>query len=388
MLDLTSGFFITKPTSYLMNTHTVAELAQRIPVRLPLALLQLVLSVLLGHHIGFKSLLTDPNPLMIGLLVLLGVVLFLPDAVVRGLWAIFSLTAVNTVILVTLMADAGMIEPWHSLGFVLVILMASLGPSIQHFVGVGLVLCAVYGFAVYHFGLLLEEQGFVITVLLAMLMVLVKKTSVVEDQLQIIAAQTKTKAKAAPHSGSDALTGLPNRTQFIEHVWRSIKAAQNNGNIMFAILFIDLDGFKPINDDLGHKAGDAVLVEIGRRLRGCLRGADVAARYGGDEFTLLINNISGQSDAIRVAERVLSKVKEPILAGKRVQVGATIGIALSTNVHHSPEDLIRDSDTAMYRAKSQGKGRYEISDQLKDTGLEAGQAKTLLKVRPIPGQGA
>ena len=370
-----------------MNTHTVAELAQRIPVRLPLALLQLVLSVLLGDHIGFKSLLTDPNPLMIGLLVLLGVVLFLPDSVLRGLWAIFSLTAANTLILVTLMADAGMIAPWHSLGFVLVILMASLGPSVQHFVGVGLVLCTVYGFAVYHFGLLLEEQGFVITVLLAMLMVLVKKTSVVEDQLQVIAAQTKTKAKAAPQSGADALTGLPNRTQFIEHVWRSIKAAQNN-NILFAVLFIDLDGFKPINDGLGHKAGDAVLVEIGRRLRGCLRGADVAARYGGDEFTLLINNIGGQADAIRVAERVLSKVKEPILAGKRVQVGATIGIALSTNVHHSPEDLIRDSDAAMYRAKSQGKGRYEISDQLKDTGLAAGQAKTLLKVKPIAGQGA
>ena len=198
---------------------------------------------------------------------------------------------------------------------------------------------------------------------------------------------TKTKGKAAPQAGADALTGLPNRTQFIEHVWRSIKAAQNN-NILFAILFIDLDGFKPINDGLGHKAGDAVLVEIGRRLRGCLRGADVAARYGGDEFTLLINNIGGQADAIRVAERVLSRVKEPILAGKRVQVGATIGIALSTNVHHSPEDLIRDSDAAMYRAKSQGKGRYEISDQLKDTGLAAGQAKTLLKVKPIAGQGA
>ena len=367
------------------SLQSIAELAQRIPLRLPLTLLQLVLTFLVASHLGYASLVNHPHPLFLTLVVFLGVILFLPHSLLRQAWSVFSLTAANTVTLLTLMMEVGSIEPWHSLGFVLLILMASFLPSIQHFVGVGLLLCAVYGLAVYRFELLLEEQGFVITILLAMLMVLVKKAGVAEDQLRILGETMD--APAAPPTKADALTGLPNRTQFLERVHRAIVASQSNPGVMFAVLFIDLDGFKPINDGLGHKAGDKVLIEIGRRLRGCLRGGDVVARYGGDEFTLLCNNVRGKEEAARVAERVLAKVKEPILAGKRVQVGATIGIALSTNVYQTPEDLIRHADMAMYRAKSEGKGRYEFSDPLRDTGVEAGQAKKLLKTKPLAATG-
>ncbi|HXV68106.1 MAG TPA: GGDEF domain-containing protein, partial [Nitrospira sp.] len=120
-------------------------------------------------------------------------------------------------------------------------------------------------------------------------------------------------------------------------------------------------------DSLGHKAGDAVLRHVSKRLQASLRRGDVAARYGGDEFTLLINNVSGENDVIRVAERILAKLKEPIEAGKPVTVGASIGIALSRNLHERPEDLIRDADGAMYQAKSLGKNRYVISEQARDT---------------------
>jgi diguanylate cyclase (GGDEF)-like protein len=164
----------------------------------------------------------------------------------------------------------------------------------------------------------------------------------------------------------DALTELPNRAQFIERVTRSIQCCRQNRDFQFAVLFIDLDGFKPINDKFGHKAGDAVLRHTARRLQACLRKGDSVGRYGGDEFTLLINNVSGASDTIRVAERVLKKLKEPIHVGEDVHVGASIGIALSTNLHEGPEDLIRDADSAMYRAKTQGKNRFVISDQALD----------------------
>jgi diguanylate cyclase (GGDEF)-like protein len=164
----------------------------------------------------------------------------------------------------------------------------------------------------------------------------------------------------------DALTGLPNRAQFLEHVARSVQYGQRSRDFQFAVLFIDLDGFKPINDKLGHKAGDAVLRHTAKLFQGCLRKGDVIGRYGGDEFTFLINNVHGPSDAIRVAERVLLKIQTPINVGETVTVGASIGIALSTNLHERAEDLVRDADGAMYRAKARGKNCYVMSDQASD----------------------
>ena len=165
---------------------------------------------------------------------------------------------------------------------------------------------------------------------------------------------------------TDALTGLPNRAQFLEQVARAIQCGRADRDIQFAILFIDLDGFKPINDRLGHKAGDAVLRHTAKRFQACMRKGDIVGRYGGDEFTLLVHHVTGPADAIRVAERVLAKLKEPIDVGEPVMVGASIGIALSTNLHERPEDMIRDADGAMYRAKAQGKNQYVVSDQARD----------------------
>ena len=250
----------------------------------------------------------------------------------------------------------------------MVLLTASFSPSLSHLLSLGGLSCLVYAGLVYRYGSVTSEDVVLIPVLLALTLVLGKKAALMQEQAR---KGAETEDKIRTESMNDALTGLPNRAQFLARVWRAIEWARNNDEFMFAVLFVDLDGFKPINDGLGHKAGDAVLIETARRLQACLRKGDVVARYGGDEFTLLIHRVTGKADAVRVAERVLRRVTEPILIKQRVQIGASIGIALSTNIHQRPEDLIRDADAAMYRAKSEGKGRYEISDQLRDASLVA-----------------
>ena len=136
-------------------------------------------------------------------------------------------------------------------------------------------------------------------------------------------------------------------------------------------LFLDLDRFKVINDSLGHSVGDALLIEIARRLSACVRGLDVVARLdtrqlvrlGGDEFVLLLEHISDAADAVRVAERIQKMFVEPFrLDGHEIFSAASIGIAVGNASYRSPDDILRDADTALYRAKAAGVGRYQVFD--------------------------
>src|SRR6266566_2670979 len=171
---------------------------------------------------------------------------------------------------------------------------------------------------------------------------------------------------------SDPLTGLPNRLLFIDRVGRLIKHTKRRKDQLFAVLFMDLDGFKMINDSMGHLAGDQLLVGVANRLEKCLRSTDTVARLGetftmarlgGDEFTVLLDDIKDPNDAKRAADRMM-KVLTPafILGGKEVFTSVSIGIALSNSSYENPDDMLRDADTAMYRAKSLGKSRYEVFD--------------------------
>ncbi len=162
----------------------------------------------------------------------------------------------------------------------------------------------------------------------------------------------------------DALTGLPNRSMFSELLTAEIKSSRINSNHLFAALFIDLDRFKNINDSLGHSYGDLLLVAFAGRLEKILRPVDTLARFGGDEFAILLSNMSHPQDAIRVAERILEDLTQPFdLKENSSFTSASIGIALSTSGYDRPEDILRDADTAMYRAKENGKGRYELFDK-------------------------
>jgi diguanylate cyclase (GGDEF)-like protein/PAS domain S-box-containing protein len=162
----------------------------------------------------------------------------------------------------------------------------------------------------------------------------------------------------------DALTQLPNRALFLDHLGLAMEQARRRRNSVVAVLFIDLDRFKNINDSLGHSVGDELLVELAKRLTHFLRPGDTVARLGGDEFAVLLNDVRGPSDATRVAERIHELIREKVeLGGREVFTGASIGVALSSPGYKHPEEILRDADTAMYRAKAAGRGCYQVFDQ-------------------------
>jgi diguanylate cyclase (GGDEF)-like protein/PAS domain S-box-containing protein len=161
----------------------------------------------------------------------------------------------------------------------------------------------------------------------------------------------------------DSLTGLPNRALFLDHLELAINHCRRRSGNLFAVLFIDLDRFKVVNDSLGHMVGDELLVGIARRLEICLRDGDTIARLGGDEFTILLDGIADYGDAHRVAERVQEVLDQPFnLAGRELFVTASIGIKYSSGRDEQPEDILRDADTAMYCAKALGKAQYQVFD--------------------------
>jgi diguanylate cyclase (GGDEF)-like protein/PAS domain S-box-containing protein len=160
----------------------------------------------------------------------------------------------------------------------------------------------------------------------------------------------------------DSLTDLPNRHLFVDRLKQAFKRARRAKNRGVAVLFMDLDGFKVVNDSLGHEAGDRLLVAVAGRLGGCLRPEDTLARFGGDEFVVLIEDVKGPEDAGRIAGRIVEELRAPFfLEGRELYVAASIGIALGEDRTKDPEDLLRDADTAMYRAKGEGSG-YAVFD--------------------------
>jgi diguanylate cyclase (GGDEF)-like protein/PAS domain S-box-containing protein len=163
----------------------------------------------------------------------------------------------------------------------------------------------------------------------------------------------------------DSLTDLPNRTFFLQKLEQNINHARESQSYLFAVLFLDLDGFKIVNDSLGHFAGDRLLVGLARRLETCLRSTDTLARFGGDEFTILLEYITGVDDAVMVAKRIHQLLESPFYleGGEEVFTSSSIGIALGSGEYSKPQELLRNADLAMYHAKTSGKGGYGIFDR-------------------------
>ncbi len=162
----------------------------------------------------------------------------------------------------------------------------------------------------------------------------------------------------------DGLTGLGNRSLLMERVGWTIKHAQRYPDYMYALLFIDLDRFKVINDSLGHSTGDRLLIAVANLLQKCLRENDLVARLGGDEFVILLDGISSTKDATTIGDRIQRKLRSPFeLKGQNIFTSASIGIVFSSPNYTNAAELLRDADIAMYYAKERGKARYEIFDQ-------------------------
>ena len=178
----------------------------------------------------------------------------------------------------------------------------------------------------------------------------------------------------------DALTGLPNRVLFEERLQQALDQARRNGSVV-AVLFVDLDRFKQINDTLGHSVGDALLQKVGQRLKSCVRKSDTLARMGGDEFTLLLTDLKDQHYAVRVSQKLLDALKAPfVVDGYELFVTASIGISLYPRDGRDAATLQRNADSAMYRAKNQGKNNFQLFlPEISATALESLELENALR---------
>jgi diguanylate cyclase (GGDEF)-like protein len=158
----------------------------------------------------------------------------------------------------------------------------------------------------------------------------------------------------------DPLTDLPNRRLLADRLGHALSRADREGNAV-AVLYLDLEGFKAVNDEFGHEKGDRLLVKFAQRLKGCLRESDTAVRLGGDEFVVVLEGVSSGEEALALSERITQALEEPFEVGQyETALSASMGIALSTHPHGYPEDLLRFADAAMYRSKQEGKGRVSL----------------------------
>jgi len=212
----------------------------------------------------------------------------------------------------------------------------------------------------------IHNDGHVVWVLWSVSQALVEENDSVHliFQLQSITDRKAAEERLLHEAFHDTLTGLPNRALMIDHLKLTIARTKRRPERRFAVLFLDLDRFKLINDGLGHMVGDQLLVGIARRLEECMRPGDTIARVGGDEFTILLDDLSDDREAVTVAERIHQELKTPFnLGGRDVFTTVSIGIAPGSIAYDQPDEILRDADIAMYRSKSLGKARHEMFDE-------------------------
>jgi len=190
-----------------------------------------------------------------------------------------------------------------------------------------------------------------------------KMLATIEQQTDEINQFPKRLDQLARQAFRDSLTSMPNRALFMDRLSHALTRTERRGE-QLAVLFLDLDRFKVVNDSLGHSVGDQLLVGVSQRLAACLRPEDTIARLGGDEFAILLEDVKDDRGPTSVADRLTAELQQPFkVEGREVIITVSIGIAMSTAKRMTPEDILRDADLAMYHAKGKGKARYEVFDK-------------------------
>ncbi len=313
--------------------------------------LQTLVTIVLSYQ-----LLLSPNALItpevemlsiLGLLLLCGMLMILPARLITADWFPGTLAVLDTGItslLIYFSGNAG--SDLYLAYFVIILIVTASRTAMQMTVFLTLV-TTIYGFALYRE---IEDTGEVL------------ERHLVRIPLLLIMAifYRRTAESVRLLTYYDPVTGLPNRRQFVRLLGQQLTAGASADHRK-ALLFLDLDGFKLINDTLGHVVGDQLLKAVAARLKQCLRTTDMIARLGPDEFSVLLPSIAGPDIAGRLAQRILDALRPPFtLAGHEVFVTASIGIAMSSSENGDAGSLIKNADAAMYRAKERGKNSYEF----------------------------
>ena len=183
-----------------------------------------------------------------------------------------------------------------------------------------------------------------------------------ENELEAVREQLELANQKLEHDTlHDMLTGLPNRKLFAEHVWTAISRLTRYPEQGYAVLFLDFDDFKKVNDTYGHGVGDELLIAIAERLKHLVRPSDIVARLAGDEFTMLLSDVQSEEDVAQAAERITQAFARPLeLSDQTLSITVSIGIVIGERHYRQPEEILRDADQTMYRAKAAGKARYEV----------------------------
>jgi diguanylate cyclase (GGDEF)-like protein len=191
------------------------------------------------------------------------------------------------------------------------------------------------------------------------LAITIHQSSLLEQSQVELAERKLAEAQLLHNAFHDSLTDLPNRALFMDRLGHAVERTKRHSSHLFAVLFLDIDRFKVVNDSLGHTIGDQLLIAIAKRLQSCLYPSDTFARLGGDEFTILLEDIADTSEAVSLANCLQQELRQPfVLSGYEVFTSASIGIVVSSFGYDDPESMLRDADTAMYRAKARGKAQY------------------------------
>lgn len=212
----------------------------------------------------------------------------------------------------------------------------------------------------------LHREGHLVWTLWSLSPVFVETTGTIQliFQIENITERKAAEGRLVHDALHDTLTGLPNRALMSDHLQHAFARSKRRLDYRFALLFLDVDRFKLVNDGLGHMVGDQLLVGIARRLQDCVRPGDTVARVGGDEFTILLEDLADDDEAITVAERIHQQLKTAFnLGGRDVFATVSIGIASGSRGYEQPDEILRDADTAMYRSKALGRARHETFDE-------------------------